>query len=43
MGEMEKMRFLPAVKIRFSYSKARNRYGSPSLKEANMFDHVREE
>ena len=43
MGEMEKMRFLPAVKIGFSYSKARNIYGSPSLKKASMFDHVCEE
>ena len=32
-----------SCKIGFSYSKARNRYGSPSLKEVNMFDHVREE
>ena len=40
---MEEMQFLQVVKTIFPYSRVRDRYGSPSLKEVNIFDHVHEE
>jgi hypothetical protein len=40
---MEKMQLLQLVEITFSYSRARDRYVSLSLKEANLFDYVRKE
>ena len=40
---MEKMQLLRLVEIIFSYSRARDKYMSLSLKEANIFDYVREE